>query len=184
MKNFKLVFIAFFFILGLNYVSTGNSLVLADDHFEEKYEIHGDDDGGDDGPYEDIGKTIGWGTVMTMAAAGVIFPIRRSMKWAIKNFPAAKSMFITISKFFGKYHIFIGIIALALGILHGAAMYLSEGELESEGILGLGAAVLMVIAAVTGALLYKKRKAKSLRNIHITLMVFAILIGFIHVFSS
>ena len=43
-----------------------------------------------EGPYEDIGKTVGWGTITAMGTAGLIFPLRRSMKkvnrvWKSKN---------------------------------------------------------------------------------------------------
>ncbi len=189
MKHLKMVFIVFLFIFAFNYVTPGINLVSADDDdYEEEYEYQEDEseDGeeDEDGPYEDIGEMVGWGAVIAMGTGALIFPLRRSMKTVITNFPEAKSIFISITKFFGKYHIFIGVIALALSIFHGVAMYLSEGELESEGIIGLGAVILMVIAGILGTALYKNKKSKSLRTAHTILIVFAILIGIAHIFVS
>lgn len=185
MKYLQMVFIGFLFTFALNFVTTGSSLVHADDDFEGKYgDYEGDHEEGDDGPYEDIGKTVGWGSVIAMGTAALIFPLRRSMKKIITNFPGAKNIFISISKFMGKYHIMIGIIALALSIIHGVTMYLSEGELESEGMIGLGSVLLIVIAGTIGAVLFKNKKAKSLRTTHSVLIALGILIGFVHIIAS
>ena len=183
MKYLKILLMSFLFIFTLSYVTIGSNLVSADDDFDEKYENHEESDS-EEGAFKEIGGMVGWGTVVAMGAAGVIFPIRRSAKWVIKNYPESKNIFISISKFFGKYHILIGIIALALSIFHGVTMYLSEGELEGQGIIGLGAVILMVIAGIVGSVLYKNKKVKSLRTAHITLTAFALLIGFIHIFIA
>ena len=135
-------------------------------------------------PYEEIGEMVGWGTVVAMGAAGILFPIRKSAKWIIKNYPESKNIYISISKFFGKYHLLIGIIALALSIFHGVAMYLSEGRLEGQGIIGLGAFILMVIAGIFGTVLFKNKKVKSLRTTHTILIAFALLTGFVHIITS
>ena len=79
---------------------------------------------------------------------------------------------------------FIGIVALALSLFHGVAMYLSEGALEIEGIIGLGAFILMMIAGVFGTVLFKNKKVKSLRTTHAVLMAITLLIGFIHIIIS
>ena len=78
----------------------------------------------------------------------------------------------------------IGIIALALSIFHGVTMYLSEGKLESEGIIGLGAVIFMMVAGILGTVLYKNKKVKSLRTTHTILIAFALIIGFVHIFIS
>ena len=109
-------------------------------------------------PFKEIGKVVGWGTVVAMGAAGVIFPIRRSAKWVITNYPKSKNIFISISKFIGKYHMLIGIMALALSIFHGVTMYLSEGELGGKGIIGLGAVIFMIVAGILGTIFYKTKK--------------------------
>jgi hypothetical protein len=185
MKYLQMVFIAFLFVFALGFVTTGTNLVSADNDDDERYEQQ---EGGygeeEDGPYEEIGETVGWGTVIAMGAAALIFPIRRSMKSVIANFPEAKTIFIAISRFFGKYHIFIGVTALALSIFHGVAMYLSEGELESGGIIGLAAVILMVIAGILGTFLIKNKKSKSIRTTHTILIAFAIIIGFVHIVGS
>jgi hypothetical protein len=189
MRLLKTVFLALFFVIGLNYFNGGN-LAFADDDFDDKYENHeeGGDyehgDGGKDGEFEEIGETVGWGTVIAMGAAGLIFPIRRSAKTIIKSYPESKNVYLSISKFFGKYHILIGIAALALAIFHGTMMFLSEGELEGEGIVGLGSGVLMAIAGILGIFLFKNKKLKNLRTTHTILIAFAIGIGLIHIFAS
>ncbi|WP_342431514.1 hypothetical protein [Neobacillus sp. FSL H8-0543] len=183
MKNLKMFLISILFVFGLSYVVIESNQVSADDDFEEKYEIHEEDDD-EEGTYEEIGKTIGWGTVIAMGAAGLIFPIRRSAKWIITNYPKSKNIFISISKFLGKYHLYLGLIALALSIFHGVAMYLSEGKLESEGIIGLGAVIFMMIAGILGTVLFRNKKVNILRTTHTTLIAFALLIGFVHIITS
>ena len=183
MKYLKMLLISFLFVFTLSYVTIGSNLVSADDDFDEKYENHEESDS-KEGAFKEIGGMVGWGTVVAMGAAGLIFPIRRSAKWIIKNYPESKNIYISISKFFGKYHILIGIIALALSIFHGVTMYLSEGGLEGQGIIGLGAVILMVIAGILGTVLFKNKKVKSLRTAHMTLIAFALLIGFIHIFIA
>ena len=174
MKYLKMLLLSFLFVFTLSYVSIGSNLVSADDDYEEKYENHGEDDDREEGAFKEIGKVVGWGTVVAMGAAGVIFPIRKSAKWVITNYPKSKNIFISISKFFGKYHMLIGIIALALSIFHGVAMYLSEGKLEREGIIGLGAVIFMIVAGILGTVLYKNKKVKSLRTTHTILIAFAL----------
>ena len=185
MKYLQMIFVAFLFVFALSFVTTGSNQVLADEDDDEKYENYqGGGEEEKEGPYEDIGKTVGWGTVTAMGTAGLVFPLRRTMKKVTTNFPGAKKRFISITKFLGNNHTSFGIIALALGIAHGVTMYLSKGELEDEGIIGLGAVVLMVIAGILGAVLFKNKKSKTLKTTHSTLIAMAILIGLVHIFAS
>ncbi len=177
--------LALFFMFALNFGLTGSNVVSADDDDYEKYEQYEEGEEHEkDGPYEELGETIGWGTIIAMGIAGIIFPLRRSMKTVTTNFPEAKKGYISLTKFFGKFHIPIGIIALGLSIFHGITMYVSEGELEGDGIIGLGSVVLMLIAGLIGAVLFKNKKAKSLRTTHTILIVFAMFIGVVHIFAS
>ncbi|MCM3767014.1 hypothetical protein [Neobacillus niacini] len=73
---------------------------------------------------------------------------------------------------------------MALGSIHGLTMYLSEGELESEGLLGLGAVALMAIAGIFGAVLYKNKKLKTFRTAHTILISVAIFWGLVHIFAA
>lgn len=183
MKNWKILSLIMFFVFVLNLVTTGSNLVSADGDFDEEYANYGKEGDGDEG-YEDIGEMAGWITVMAMGTAGLIFPIRRSMKWMITSYPRVKNNVVAISKFLGKYHILFGVIALALSIFHGVVMFLGEGEIEREGIIGLGAAVLMLIGSIPGAVLFKNKKKKSLRTTHRTLIAIALLLGVFHIFIS
>lgn len=184
MKYLKILLISFLSIFILSFVTLERNFVSANDVYAGKYENHEEHGDNKEGAYKEIGGMVGWGTVMSMGAAGLIFPIRKSAKWILKNYPASKSLFISISKFFGKYHLFIGTAAITLGIFHGVTMYLSEGELETGGVIGLGALILMMIAGVFGAALFKNKKVKSLRSLHAILIAFAILIVFIHIVTS
>jgi hypothetical protein len=184
MKYVQMIVVAVLFIFSLNFVVSGNNLVSADDD-DEKYENYeGGGEEKEEGPYEDIGKAVGWGTMTSMGIAGSIFPLRRSMKTVTTKLPNVKNGFISITKFLGKNHIIFGVIAVALSIVHGATMYLSKGELEDEGLVGLGAIVFMLIAGIVGAVLFKNKKSNSLKTTHKTLVAVAILIGFVHVFVS
>ncbi|WP_431027400.1 hypothetical protein [Lysinibacillus sp. LZ02] len=183
MRYLKILCIALTFIFSIQYVTT----VFADDDFEEHYEYgdeHSDKEDHEDERYEDIGKLIGWSSLLAIGAAGLIFPIRRIMKSVITTFPQSKQLYISITKFLGKYHILIGIAALMLSICHGVLMYLNEGELESEGIIGLAAVILMIIAAIMGAVLFKNKKVKSLRTTHTILVTFGVVIALFHIFIS
>lgn len=182
MKHISMIFIALLFVLALHYVIPASSVSADDDEKYEHYQL-GDHDK-EDSPYEDIGKTVGWGTVIAMGTSGIIFPLRRSLKTVITNFPDAKKLFVAISKFFGKYHFLFGIAALVLGSIHGITMYFSKGELESEGIIGVAAIGIMAIAGIFGAVLMKNKKVKTLRTTHTILIVFAILMGLVHILVS
>jgi hypothetical protein len=183
MKYFKMLLLTFLAIFILSFGTIENSFVSADDDFEERYENQGKGHEEEE-PYEDLGEMAGWGTVIAMGAAGVIFPIRKSAKWILTNYPESKGTFRSISKFFGRYHLLIGTVALALSIFHGVIMYLSEGSLETEGVIGLGALIVLMIAGLFGTALFKNKKVKSLRTTHTFLIAFTLLIVFVHILSS
>jgi hypothetical protein len=189
MKYMKLLMLTFLLLIGFGAVA--NTVVFADDD-DEKYEYnfegeYGEGRGGhgeDEGPFEELGKMLGWGTAAAMGAAGVFFPMRRSMKWTIAQWPSAKSSVISLTKFLGKIHVPLGIIALVISIVHGVTMFISEGELEGEGIIGLASVIFLAIAAIFGATLLKNKKSKTVRTIHISLIGLALLIGLFHIFVA
>ncbi|MBB6445138.1 hypothetical protein [Bacillus benzoevorans] len=190
MRYAKLLMIVFLLLIGIG--AGAKTVVFADDDDDERYEYnyqgeygkHSDGRDEEDGPYEEIGKMLGWGTAAAMGAAGVFFPIRRSMKWTIANLPSAKSFVISLTKFLGKIHVPLGIAALVISIVHGVTMFMSEGELEGEGFIGLASVIFMAIAAIFGATLMKNKKAKTVRTIHISLLGLALLIAIIHIFTA
>lgn len=190
MKYMKLLMLTFLLLVGFGAVA--NTVVFADDDDDEKYEYnfegrYGEHHGGhdeDDGPYEEVGKMLGWGTAAAMGVAGVFFPMRRSMKWTIAQWPSAKSSVISLTKFFGKIHVPLGIIALAISIVHGVTMFISEGELDDDGIIGLASIIFMAIAVIFGATLLKNKKSKTVRTMHISLIGLALLIGVFHIFVA
>ena len=184
MRYVKL-FIALIFVFTLNY--TSSSVIFADDDFEEHdehYEWGNDKKESEDEFYEEIGEMMGWGIVITMGSAGLIFPMRRLTKPIITAFPSCKQMYISVTKFLGKYHMLIGIAAIILSFCHGIIMYISEGELEIEGIIGLGSVVLLIIAGSIGAILFKNKKVKGLRTTHTIVITFSMIIGLFHILIS
>lgn len=185
MGYLKLLLISFLFILSFHFLTVGNN-VYAEEN--EKYEEHEDDhgeydEGEENNSLKEIGGMVGWGTVVSMGAAGLIFPMRRSTKSVITRFPSYKQMYLSFTKFIGKYHLFIGIAALALGGLHGVTMFLSEGELEGRGLIGLTAVIFMVLAAIVGSILAKNKKIRNIRRLHSILILTSIIVVFIHIVS-
>ncbi|WP_338449586.1 hypothetical protein R4Z09_25990 [Niallia oryzisoli] len=164
-----------------------NNLVSADDFDDREYEHyseHGEGHDEDEGSYEEIGKMAGWRTAILMGSAGLLLPIRRSTKVIIKTLPSAKQLIISFSKTLGKSHIMIGILVLAAILAHGILMFINEGELELEGMIGLGSIIFMAVAALLGVYLAKNKSTRKVRTIHTTLMVLACLIGVFHIFIS
>ena len=86
-----MLLISFLSIFIISFVTIESNFVSADDDFEEKYESSWEDH--EDEAYEEIGKMVGWGTVIAMGAAGIIFPIRKSAKWIITNCPEVEKYF-------------------------------------------------------------------------------------------
>lgn len=184
MKYLKL-FMALIFLFTLTYTSGYSA--FADDDFEkhnEHYEWGNDKKESEDELYEELGEMIGWGTVITFGVAGLIFPMRRLTKWMITTFPTVKQMYISMTKFLGKYHILIGIAAIILSFCHGIIMYINEGELEVEGISGLGSVMLLIMASIIGVILFENKKVKSLRTTHTIFITFSMVIGLFHIFIS
>lgn len=110
MKLIKMLLLSLLTIFSISFVTIGNNFVSADNEWEEKYETHGEHDkfkekyetdgeydDGEEGAFGEIGKIVGWGTVMAMGAAGILLPIRKSAKWVIKNVPKFKNIYILIN---------------------------------------------------------------------------------------
>ncbi|MGJ7922675.1 hypothetical protein [Neobacillus sp. LXY-4] len=179
MKSLKIIMTAFLFTFVFAFFA--NIIVSADDFEDEKYEQYDEDDE-KEGPFEEFGKMVGWGTAISMGAAGILLPVRRTTKTIVKKAPSAKKFVLTLSQFLGKRHVFFGIIALGLSLLHGVFMFLSEGELEGEAISGIGSVLFMSIAAGFGFALLKNKKTKRVRTVHITLLGITVLLGMFHIF--
>lgn len=184
MKYLKLLMaVIFFFTL----ISTTSYIALADDYgdgFEKHHEYYEWGNEKESEVYEDVGEMIGWGTVITFAVVGLIFPMRRLTKPMITTFPSMKQVYISITKFLGKYHILIGIITLILSICHGFLMYLHKGKLEDEGISGLVSVIVLIIAGIIGLILFKNKKVTNLRTTHMTLITVTIFMSLFHIFIS
>ena len=133
--------------------------------------------------YEEIGEAVGWGTVIAMGAAGLIFPVRKSAKWIITNYPESKNILISISKFFRKYHLFIGIIALVFSTFHGVTMYLSEWELKSRDYWIRSSPINDDRWHFRNNLI-RNKKVRSLRTTHMIIMAIAFFIVFVHIIIS
>ncbi|MFO7317122.1 MAG: hypothetical protein C0P75_008705 [Bacilli bacterium] len=183
--NYLKLLMALIFCFAL--ICTSGHIAFADDDFGEHHEHYewgyGKKEHIDD-RYEDAGEMIGWGTVITFAVAGLIFPMRRLTKPMITTFPSIKQIYISLTKFLGKYHILIGIVTVLLSICHGILMYLHEGRLEDEGVSGLVSAIVLGIAGLIGLMLFNNKKVKSLRTTHMTLIAVTMVIALFHIFIS
>lgn len=179
MSKVKLFLIAFFIIVGFNFVVHSNNHMFADGH-GDKYEHKGEHNDEYD-QLEEIGELVGWGAVIGMGLAGALFPIRRSSKILITKVPNAKGLVISASRWLGKLHVPIGITVIILTIVHGVSMYVGEGELEAEGIIGLVSFILLLSASLFGGFLIKNKKSKFFRKIHLILIILAVSIGVFHI---
>lgn len=154
--------------------------VLADD-YDSEYEEYDEEE---NEVLEEGGEVIGWGTIALAGLAGVLFPLRRSGKQIKRNFPSMSNSFTSVMKFFGKWHITFGILALFAGVIHGVLMYISEGELGFRELLGIGSIALVTLAAILGVFLAKNKRIRVLRSIHISLVSAAGVITAIHILLS
>lgn len=158
------------------------------DHYNGRYDDNGEYNGeygeGEhekEGPYEEGGKLLGWGTVIAIGGAGVLMPLRRGSRNLIKKFPNAKDGIISALKLVSKSHVWIGVTALSLSIIHGVLMYLNEGEFGFREIAGTISVGLMAVAAIFGVLLVKNKGNQQFRSIHFGFLIVAVLIGAVHV---
>lgn len=179
MNKVHLFLITFLIIVAFNFAGHSNNHVFADDH-GDKYEHEAEHEKGND-QLKEIGELVGWGAVIGMGFAGALFPIRRSSKIIITRIPNAKGLVISVSKWLGKYHVIIGILVMFLIILHGVSMYAAEGELETEGVIGLLSFLLLLLASLFGGFLIKNKKSKFFRKIHFILIILAGSIGILHI---
>lgn len=172
-------------ITGLSFVAQP---ILADDHDDENYEFRehygGYEENEEDKGLEAGGELLGWGTVIVMGGAAVLMPLRRGSSKLMKTFPNAKSVIRSVLKFFSKIHIWLGLFAIGISGIHGTLLFLHEGEIESEVILGSLSFSLMVISSIFGLKLAKNKGIKNLRSIHIGLIVATILVVIVHVLAS
>lgn len=181
----KYLTLFFALIIFFTLTSTSSYIAFADDDFEKHHEhSEWDHHKKEREDFEDVGEVLGWGTVITFAVAGLIFPMRRLTKQMITTFPSIKQTYISITKFLGKYHLLIGIVTIILSSCHGIFMFLNEGRLDDEGISGLGAAIVFLMASFIGFFLFENKKVKSLRITHMILIAFSIVIGAFHIFIS
>ncbi len=184
MRLIQLFFVAFLCVIPFIFGIYANNFVLADDHDKEKYYHHNEHEDDEDSVFEEIGEVAGWGAVILMGASGVLYPLRRSTKIMLSKISSAKKCTIAFSRFIGKHHILFGISALIISIVHGIFMFIDEDELELEALTGIGSFLLMVGAALVGGFLFKNKKAKNVRTIHILLIVLASMSGVFHIFIA
>lgn len=182
MKRVKIVFMIAFVLF-----FSGNAFtVWADDNInDDDHSKHGEygEFGEENELFEEGGDVLGWGTIVLAGLAGVLFPLRRSGKHIRKKFPNMKNSLVKLMKFFGKWHIVFGVLALLGGATHGVLMYLDEGELGLRELLGVGGVALVSLAAVLGIFLARNKKLKTLRSAHILLISTAAILAAVHVLS-
>lgn len=116
--------------------------------------------------------------------AGSILPFRKVAKTILTSIPASKKFIVSILKFLGKYHVLIGFSTLLISLFHGISLFLSEGELETEGFTGILALLFLLFASFFGIYLLKNKKSKSVRRFHLSMLTLSVSIGVLHIFIS
>ncbi len=173
----KLLMILFLIFLSL----FSGYVVFADDDDHDRYREHEEEEW-----TEEAGETLGWGAIAFAGGAGLLFPLRRGYPRIVKFITdkQLKKRLSMLLKWVAKWHVPAGILALMIASVHGITMFLAEGELEGEGILGLAGLILMILAGLFGAYLTRKKQARRVRNIHIGLLLSAGLLILIHIAAS
>ncbi len=161
-------------------ITTVAPITLADDDDEREYIGHGRHDE-EESPYEELGEVLGWGSVFLALGAGLPYPFRRFLPKLTEKLPIFKSRIISLIRLLTKKHVLLGLLAIALMVIHGWIMYLAEGELDGEGWLGIIAGSLFVIAIIPGSILIKNKRVKFARKFHTTTLIIAGLTVLIHV---
>lgn len=183
MNYFKFLFIALLTV-GIFYGTSEMIHVSADDHFYEDYDMMGHDhhyygyEKHENEFLEDVGKFIGWSSLVVFCIAGLIYPFRRILK--IDGFQGIKPL----TRFLGKNHRLIGFLALFVSITHGFLMYFSERKIDDDLLIGIVAVIFMGASAIIGLSFFKNRKVLKLKYTHTSFIVVTLLIILLHIFSS
>jgi len=166
------------FLLVLPLLLTLNfSTALADDDHRERHE--------EDSWMEEVGETLGWGSVFVASAAGMLLPARRMVKPVKEYFPAGQKSLVSVVKGLTKYHIWIGVTAVGISLIHGISMYFAEDHLDIGDWVGAGSATLMIVAGVIGGMLaVNKKSIKRWKKTHIHLLLAAGFFAIIHILAS
>lgn len=169
---------AMMFLFG--FFQTGVVVHADDDEYE--YEEEHEEEGSEFA--EEGGGVIGWGAIVFAGAAGLLLPARRTAPKLMRKFPEQKKMMVNGLRYLGKFHIMVGLGAVAAASAHGIMMYLYEGELGTREWLGIVAVASMGIAGVVGAVLAKNKRSKAIRGLHITLLIIAAAFVAVHLLLS
>lgn len=155
------------------------SSVSADDH---RRNIDHDEE---ESWLEEVGESLGWGTVILASAAGILLPARKMVKPVKANYPSAQPYLTRLIKGLAKNHVWIGIMAVAISLVHGVSLYLAEGELELRDWLGVSASGLMIAAGILGiSMKMKKADMANKKKKHVHLFIVSGFFAVIHILVS
>ncbi|WP_066172233.1 hypothetical protein [Bacillus marinisedimentorum] len=130
---------------------------------------------------EEAGELLGVAGAAAGVGAALLFPLKRTSPFLRKKVPSAKRWISTGLKLLLKYHIMIGLAALILTVLHGAGMYISEGELGPREWLGAVSIALIAAGSAFGFILNGNKKQQLIRTIHMIILGSAGLFAAIHI---
>ncbi|MBP1930015.1 hypothetical protein J2Z37_000002 [Ammoniphilus resinae] len=134
---------------------------------------------------EEVGETLGWGSIFVASAAGILLPARRMVKPVKAHFPAGQKSLVSVVKGLTKYHIWIGVTAMGVSLLHGISLYFAEDQLDIGDWVGAVSATLMIVAGVIGGMLaVNKKNMKRWKKPHVYLLLLAGFFAIIHILAS
>ncbi|MTV48540.1 hypothetical protein GJ688_06030 [Heliobacillus mobilis] len=89
------------------------------------------------------------------------------------------------TRFLGRIHKVIGLVAIASILSHGIAMYIGEGHFEDKFILGIIASVVMFVGALGGiAQMIRLQRPGITRRIHVSMVLLGCLLSIGHIITA
>ncbi|OZI11047.1 hypothetical protein CEW92_13635 [Bacillaceae bacterium SAS-127] len=169
-------------ILMLLFISSPGFInIVHADEYEHHDESHED---GENEVLKEGGELIGWAGIASFGLAATLFPLRKLIKPVKKRWPDKAAHTAKAARLSGKWHMSIGVLTLLMASIHGIMMFLAERELELREYMGIGATVLMAIAAVIGYILSANKRSKGTRFTHMGVLGIAAVMTLIHLALS
>lgn len=132
-------------------------------------------------PTEEAGEVMGWLAIALTAVPIALYPAKKAMPTVIRKRKELRKQSALLLGLLRKLHIPIGITIFLVVAGHGFLFFLDEGGFDTDVWIGTTSFLIALIGGIVGAAFAKRRKAKSLRYIHISLLITAGVIAGIHV---
>lgn len=146
---------------------------------DDYYDSEGNRD--EDELVEEIGELMGWVAIALAAVPVALYPTKEAIPIVVRRRKGLKKKTMSLLAILKKLHMPVGITVFFIVAWHGVLLFWAEGEFGLVGWIGTVSLLCAVIGGMFGTSFAKKRKAKSLRSIHIGLLTAAIMMAAIHV---